>query len=410
MATSTPPDRRKFLAAAAVVAGLPASSYSRVPGSNARVGVAVIGCGGRGQAHLHLLGKFAGENLAFVAGVCDAWDGLEDEYLQPSGTTHVRRQYRQGLNPSAKQAGLDPLDALRVTKDYRRLLDRADVDAVCVATPDHHHARMTVAALEAGKDVYVERPLARTAAEAADVIAAAERAGRVVSVGVQQLADPAILAAKVILQSKYGPAVAAAAVVSKTDARGMWRYYRIVPQMNPNAVDWPAFLGPDAAGRPFDPRQFAQWRCYSPFAAGALSDLLYAPACKLISAAGWGMPTRVQRLTGLHFEKDGRDVPDSASILAEFPGGGTLTLTASTAGELPGAEWLAGRRGRVHFEKGGLRAVPAKGAEENIKLETPKNETESLWRNFLRCVVERDKATLCPPAVGAAAVAVLSGV
>ncbi len=96
---------------------------------------------------------------------------------------------RRGCHPSARKCRLDPADRTRVTKDYRRLLDLKDVDAVCIATPDHWHGRMTVDALDAGKDVYVEKPMTRRAEEAIAVLDAWQRTGRVVTVGVQSMAD-----------------------------------------------------------------------------------------------------------------------------------------------------------------------------------------------------------------------------
>jgi predicted dehydrogenase len=401
----TPPDRRKFLQAAA--AALPAASYARAAAGADGPGIALIGCGGRGQAHLHVLMRLQGEGLLRIAGLCDVWDGLSDEYLQPNGTTYIRRQFRQGLHPSVEQAQLT--DALSISKDYRTVLDRTDIHAVCIATPDHMHAKIALAALEAGKDVLIERPFTRTLAEAEAIAAKAQQLGRIVGVGVQALTGPAARRANELILSRLGPAVTAHATVSRTDPRGVFRYYRVVPQMNANTIDWPAFLGTDSPPRPFDPRQFAQWRCYSAFAAGGLADLLFVPAVRLLAATGWGRPTRVLRQFGTHFEKDGRDVPDSVQIAASFPGGGTLTLHASTVAELPNGEYIAGRRGRVQFEKGQLKIIANGSAEEMLKLVGPKHETEALWRDFLRCVRERDPATVCPPALAAAAVELFSG-
>src|SRR5438034_6016054 len=162
---SSPLDRRKFFgsasaAAAGAALSLSAASYANVAGSNERIRVAFLGCGGRAQAHIDLLNRFArdGKGVAAV-GVCDVWDGLEDEYEQEFGGRTSRRRYAQGLFPSAKKCGLDPADKARVTKDYRRLLDRPDIDAVCISTPDHWHAKMTADALAAGKDVFVETPM-----------------------------------------------------------------------------------------------------------------------------------------------------------------------------------------------------------------------------------------------------------
>src|SRR5262245_61438721 len=153
-----PVDRRGFLRSGAALS-LTAVSYGRVAGANGRLGVAFVGCGGRAQAHINTILKLRqeGQEIAPV-GACDVWDGQEDifEHEFPPGQ-FTRRNYAQGLYPSAKKCGLNVSDSSRVTKDYRRLLDLKDVDVVCIATPDHWHARQTLDALAAGKDVYVEK-------------------------------------------------------------------------------------------------------------------------------------------------------------------------------------------------------------------------------------------------------------
>jgi predicted dehydrogenase len=167
---ASPLDRRKFLGSAAALS-LSAASYANVSGSNERLRIGFLGCGGRAQAHIDLVNRFAAEKKSVAAvAVCDVWDGLEDEYDVHFGGKATRRRYAQGLFPSARKCRLDPADKARVTKDYRIVLDRKDVDVVCIATPDHWHGRMTVDALYAGKDVFVEKPMTRTAEEAIAVL------------------------------------------------------------------------------------------------------------------------------------------------------------------------------------------------------------------------------------------------
>ncbi|HSQ56997.1 MAG TPA: Gfo/Idh/MocA family oxidoreductase, partial [Gemmata sp.] len=177
---AAPLDRRKFFGSAAALS-LSAASYANVAGANARVGIAFLGCGGRAQAHIDLVNRLLEERkpVAPIA-VCDVWDGLEDEYEVNFGGKTTRRRYAQGLYPSAKKCRLNVDDRSRVAKDYRVVLDRKDVDAVCIATPDHWHGRMTVDAMVAGKDVYVEKPMTRTPEEAIAVLDAWQRTGRVV--------------------------------------------------------------------------------------------------------------------------------------------------------------------------------------------------------------------------------------
>src|SRR5262245_38961060 len=153
-------NRRNFLqttAAGASALALTAASYNRVYGAGERIGIAFLGVGGRCQQHIDAIleMKEKGVKVTPVA-VCDVWDG--DDKLG--------REKGRGLYPSARRCGINADDKNRVTKDYRRVLGEVkDVDAVCIATPDHWHARMAIDAMDAGKDVYCEKPMTRTIPE-----------------------------------------------------------------------------------------------------------------------------------------------------------------------------------------------------------------------------------------------------
>src|SRR5205823_6405281 len=144
------------------------------------INIAFLGVGGRCQQHVDAVLKMKeeGKGVTPVA-VCDVWDG--DPKL---GSGKGR-----GLYPTAKRCGIKE-EASHVTKDYRRVLDLKDVDVVAVATPDHWHARMTIDALAAGKDVYCEKPMTRTIEEGQAVVDAWKKYNRVMQVGVQSMADP----------------------------------------------------------------------------------------------------------------------------------------------------------------------------------------------------------------------------
>ena len=253
-----PVDRRNFFrkTTAAAALSLSASAYGHVSGANDRVRVAFLGCGGRAQAHINLIAKLAETGAVAPVAVCDVWDGLEEEYDQRHGNAVIRRKFAQGLYPSAAKCGLNPADRTRVAKDYRKILDLKDVDAVCISTPDHWHARMTLDSLAAGKDVYVEKPMTRTADEAVAVMDAAARLNRVVTVGVQSLADPVWKAAHDFLRTgKLGTVSHLSAGAFRSDVRGQWRFYRLAAEMTPRAVDWDLFLGHrfDVGGEPLGP-------------------------------------------------------------------------------------------------------------------------------------------------------------
>jgi predicted dehydrogenase len=428
-----PVDRRKFLrrAAAGATLALTANGYGAVAGSNTKVRLAVLGCGGRAQAHVHAVTQLAAAGTKVtIAAVCDVWDGHADEYESTFGGRTTRRKYSQGLYPTAAAVGLHPDDPTHVVKDYRRLLDLKSVDAVCVATPDHWHARMVLDSLAAGKDVYCERPLARSVAQANAVAEAAADSDRVVAVGVQSLTDPSIAAAlKLIQADRLGSVVHLQGGAFRNDARGQWRFYRTMPQMNPKTVDWDLFLGHrfEAAGerlgppKPFDAATFAQWRCDDAFSGGPVTDLLNPVVTRLLAASGMRDVKSVTSSSGLYQERDGRSVPDVVTLLAEFAEGCHLNVTATTLSNYPVEEVVRGRLGAVKLVRGGLHLFaddPAKGTKypprleqpiqptEVTTLEPPRNETEAAWKNFLDCCERRDKNTFCPPELAAAAIAI----
>ncbi len=430
-----PLDRRKFFGSAAALS-LSAAGYANVLGSNERLGVGFLGCGARAQAHIDIIKRFAlnGQAVAALA-VCDVWDGIEDEYDVEFGGKVTRRRYSQGLRPSAAKCGLDPADRTRVAKDYRRVLDLKDVDVVCIATPDHWHGKMSVDAMLAGKDVFVEQPMTRTGDEAAIVVDVWKKTGRIATVGVQSMADPVWMQAfDFVRTGKIGHVAQGQTGAFRNDLRGQWRYYRLVSEMTPRAVDWDMFLGHrfELAGRPigpnpkempFDRAAFAQWRCLSSFSSGPISDLLSHNITHLIAAMGVRNPARVSAGGGLFLENDGRTVPDVATLIADYDEGCQLVATAATISGYPIEEVIRGRLGTIKFVKGGFQVFrddPSRGAmfptrlekalepSEFVVAESPRNETEALWENFLECVRSRKQSTFSPPDLGAAAVATTS--
>lgn len=432
MASSTPLDRRKFFGSAAALS-LSAAGYANVVGSNERLGIGFLGCGARAQAHIDIIKRFNhnGQAVAAVA-VCDVWDGIEDEYDVEFGGKITRRRYSQGLRPAAAKCGLD---STRATKDYRRVLDRKDVDVVCIATPDHWHGKMSVDAMLAGKDLFVEPPMTRTGDEAAIVVDVWKKTGRIATVGVQSMADPVWMQAfDFVRTGKIGHVAQGQTGVFRNDLRGQWRYYRLVSEMTPRAVDWDLFLGhrfelagrpigPNPKEQPFDRAAFAQWRCLSHFSSGPISDLLSHNVTHMIAAMGVRNPARVSAGGGLFLENDGRSVPDVATLIADYEEGCQLVATAATISGYPMEEVIRGRLGTIKFVKGGFhvfRDDPGRGAmfptrlekplepSDFVAAESPKNETESLWENFLECVRSRRQSTFSPPDLGAAAVATTS--
>ncbi|MCZ2340326.1 MAG: Gfo/Idh/MocA family oxidoreductase [Bacteroidales bacterium] len=426
------PSRRSFLAASAAAGAamtLPASSYAKVKGANETINVAFLGVGGRCQQHVDVILQMQKEGKPVAPfAVCDVWDG-DDELGRGKG---------RGLYPTAKRCGIAK-DAGKgqVSKDYRNILDNKSVDIVAIATPDHWHARMAIDAMEAGKDVYIEKPMTKTIAEATLLAETAKKLNRVVTVGVQSMADPTWLAAyDYIRKGNLGHVFQGQTSYFRNYIGGQWRYYPLKKDMTPQTIDWKMWLGHDfeCAGeklgpsekeQPFDRAVWAQWRCYWPFGGGMFTDLFVHQTTHLISAMGLRYPRRVTGGGGIYLEYDGRDVPDTATVVADYDEGCQFIVSATMCNDTQLGEVIRGRLGTIRFTGGGdymsgfevygqnIAGGPAKpkaGFGEPIhKYENPKikekgpHATYALWENFLECVRAQNRETLSTPELGAAA-------
>jgi predicted dehydrogenase len=209
-------------------------------------------------------------------------------------------------------------DQIFTTRDYRAVLERQDVDAVIVATPDHWHVPIAVAALEAGKHVYCEKPMVRLAAEGLKLVEAQKRTGRVLQVGSQRTSS--ILYAKardLVASGAIGEINLVEAWWNRNTAIGAWQY-TIPPDAPPESVDWDRFLG-SAPKRPFEPIRLFRWRNYQDYGTGVAGDLFVHLFSGLHCITGAIGPTRLYATGGLRYWKDGRDVPDVMLGLFDYP-------------------------------------------------------------------------------------------
>ena len=198
---------------------------------------------------------------------------------------------------------------LFTTRDYREILDRADVDAVIVATTDHWHDHITIAALDAGKHVYCEKPMVQHLDEGHAVLAAEKRNDGVLMVGSQRVSSILLAKAKELYRrGDIGDLVLVETFNDRFSALGAWQY-SIPRDATPETIDWDAFLG-DAPKVPFDPTRFFRWRNYRDYGTGVAGDLfvhLFSGAHFLLDSLG---PNRIFATGGLRYWTDGRDVPD----------------------------------------------------------------------------------------------------
>lgn len=403
-----PLSRRSFLrssAASAAAAGvLTAASQARAYGANERLRVGFLGVGGRCQAHINAVLKMQseGKNVE-AAAVCDVYTSNREK----------------AASTIKEKGGRDP----QVTGDYRDVLNNKDIDVVCVATPDHWHAKMTIDALKAGKHVYCEKPMTHTIQESQDVVKAWRETGGIMQVGVQSTSDPRWKAANEFIRTGgIGKVVQGQTEYYRNSGLGQWRYYELKWDMTPKNIDWKMFLGTEfdlAPDMPFDRAVYRQWRCYWPFGSGLYTDLFVHQLTRTLIAAGLRYPRRVVGGGGIFLEYDGRDVPDTATIIADYDEGVQIFVTATMCCDYKIEQCIRGHYGTVVFDQStdGFDFVPERPqvtrlrdqTKKHFSTEKPKDDTYDHWENFLAAIAKRDQqACNNPPDLGAAAISTIT--
>lgn len=334
--------RRSFLEASAGVAGaLMAGAPARaaVAGANGRIRIGFIGPGGRGfGAHVKTLARLHKEGVPVdLVAVSEVYKKQEDDVC-----AYI-----------TKETGAEPKRYL----DYTDLLADKDVDAVCIGTPDHWHHRQIVDALRAGKHVYTEKPMTKTVEEALDVVKVWKETGRVVQVGVQSTSLTVWDQARDLIdQGKLGKVLGFQTEYFRNSAVGQWRYYQLTKEMSPATIDWKRWLGTDvglAPEMPFDRAVYAQWRCYWPFGSGMFTDLFVHRTTAMLKATGLRYPGRVVGAGGIYLELDTRDVPDVATVVADYNEGCQGLITATMCNEASRIKQvIRGHLGALEFGNG----------------------------------------------------------
>ena len=373
--------RRSFMGrAAALGAGaLTAPSLIKAAGANDTIEVGFIGVGGRGSHLLNETLKLAANGKKVkVTAVCDIYD--------------------MRLKAAAAAAKLPEKAAYR---DYRKLLKQPGLDAVVIATPDHWHATMTLDAIKAGKDVYCEKPFTYTYEQAREVTEEAEKAERIIQVGVNSCSDTRWLDAfKLIEEGKIGKVLLTTGHHSRNSKAGEWNY-EIDKRADPNKnLDWQAFLG-SAPSTSWDPERYFRWRKFWDYSGGIATDLFFHQLTHLLLAIDGPdpeFPRRVSSFGGIYQFYD-REVPDTFTMTVDYPSNHTVVLVASMANDVGIPEAIRGHEATIFFEGDELvvkfqEKIVGKKPEIRIKSRRPGNAYEHL-ANFFECIRTR-KQPNCP--------------
>lgn len=305
-----------------------APSPGRIIGANDRIVVGFVGVGSQGMAHVRSQKTDAKLNNIAPAAVCDL--------------------YQKRLNEAKSFLGLSEAEAYR---DHRKLLERKDIDAITVATVDVWHAQVAIDALQAGKHVYGEKPMARYLLEGFEMYDTVKRTGKVFQIGSQFCADTMFhKAAEWIRAGKLGRLVWGQGSYCRNkpdNAPSEWTY-PVDPEANENNLDWRRWLG-KTPQIPFDPKRFFSWHKYHAYNSGILGNLLPHRFLPFMLATGNPEFPRRVVCTGTRQVSTDREINDTTHLLAEFPSGLTLVVAGSTVNEYGLEDVLRGHKATIFF-------------------------------------------------------------
>jgi predicted dehydrogenase len=327
------PSRRRFLRTAGV-AGLAAFGLPAVNalGANDTLNVGCIGTGGRCRRLMQSLVKLPHVR---ITAVCDIYDG------------HLALA-RKMADPKAV-----------ATKKYKELLDRKDVDVVLIGSPDHWHVPMTVDAIAAGKDVYVEKPLTHTLAEGKTILDAQRKHKRIVQVGTQQRSMPQIRKAYELVKAGR---LGTVHKVHLTWNRNTDRVRKINRGIDPKQVDWKAFLG-NAPDQPFDDyKLIGNWRWFWDFGGGLFTDLMV----HWIDVAHWFLdldhPTKAVALGQHTVSKGVWQTPDTVQTILAYPNEVQAHFEGTFSNAREGAHIVfMGTNASLYIDRGRFELHPERG-------------------------------------------------
>ena len=378
--------RRIFVGGAALAAGAAARKPAkaapmptpRVVGANDRLRVGVIGAGGNAKGHMKALMGLAEQDHLEIAAVCDIY--------QP------RRE------KAAELTGGEPYS------DYRRLLERKDLDYVTISVPEHWHAQITLDAADLGLHIYCEKPLTYSIEEGVKVRKRIHEGGIKLQVGIQGMSDDSYeTAAQYIKDGAIGKPVMAQIDYSRNHLDDFWARPADEDAQPGVNLDWKTFLG-SAPQREWAPDRFFGWRRYWDYSGGIAPDLFVHRLARIVKACELKTPERVVTTGGMHYFKETKaEVPDTFNTMLEYQGGFSVLLVSSLASEAKIRHMIRGHEGSLEFVPGGFEITPERLFKETRKPITHTRsggEDMSLHHHNLHNAIRHGEALKCDVDVG----------
>src|SRR5947208_11098750 len=250
------------------------------------------------------------------------------------------------------------------TRRYKELLENKEIDCLVAAVPDHWHKQVVVDAVNAGKDIYCEKPMSHSAADGVAMVAAAQKTGRIVQIGSQRVSSVICTKAKELLASgMVGTLTLVEGSLGRNDPNGAWEYPP-PPDLSPENLDWDTWQG-TVPKVPFNPNIFARWRCWKEYGTGVAGDLLVHLVSGMNFMLGWNEPpTRVLSTGGILRWPDGRNMPDVHATLFEY-GKYPVYLRLNLGCESPEIYRFQGSKGYLEVTEFGMTYSPQSGKDES---------------------------------------------
>lgn len=389
--------RRAFTKTIAVAGATAALGNWSALGANDRIRLGFIGVGNRGD---QVLDAFLAQSDAQVVAVCD----LSQDYM----------------DFASRKIGGSP----RQCKDYRQILEMKDVDAVVINTPDHWHALQTIHACQAGKDVYVEKPLSLRLTEGRRMVQAVEKYKRVCQVGIHRRS---LAYCHEMADFIKGGGIGKVTVARAFHIQNEWpNGIGMAQDENPPAgLDWEAWLGPAPKKSYNQNRAYYRFRWFYDYSGGQVTNFGVHYIDLIHACLGVNAPTSVAAMGGKFVVQDNREIPDTLEAMWQYPGGTLVTFSQFNANAAPGAGQPAevefrGTKGTIYFRSNGFEVVPERVSEDIFPARSPitrqqdgryrsgaktlieprkvpagpgGNDTTHHARNFLDCIKSRNKCT-----------------